>query len=776
MKRHDYTLYFMLLAAFFLRLYFALTVKPAVDYSDMALYNELASAGGFPTSLPPLYPLFLRLVYSIFGASNYTAVFVIQAVLSVATVWLFYYVTAKIEDERAGLVAAAFATIYPVFIAYNLTTMTESLSLLVVMLLLAVFVKGMDERRRSILAAAAIAVGFYLRPVFLFFIPGVFLLTKKRLWFVGAIVALMAPWFIYGAVAGGGDGRAPKMFYKTYNEYTDGITNYDLEETELGEDGVPGGTYVREAFRFIGENGWQTVNILYNKFALVLARGYDQYVLKPHLMGHPNLAYFFYHFHIPIFILGLIMMIRFYSRDLNVLILPGASYLLGTILLMFFKFRYRLPAEPMLLIAASILLSRWGTALAGRFRRTEVPATTGKKKKDKRDRKRKKKKPAAGAAARDAAQVVDAGAGFGGFFAGILAYVRENWKLIAGLFVGALSLKILFLATMGAAPLREDSAGLLQLAVHGGIGPGDAPLYPLLLRFLFFVTGGRNLLAVYIVQMLAGTASVLLIYAITLKMFDRTLAVAAAVVAALHVKFMLYDMTVGPRSLSILLFCLLIAFVLSGLRGRYRSAACGLLVALGTMTQPHFLFLAPGLLLVADRKKIFLAALAAALLPLAVRNSIVSGSPLLVYPAPVFEFGVSNFFGLKNNAAIVDILYYNFSIIFSRGWDKQQQVDLTAVLYIAQYGYVLLMTAGLAGLARYARREHARLLLPVAGYFVILVLLSKFSYEKRVLVEPLLVIYTGVLLAGMGRYLLSLLRRGRADQDSAAADAAPAGT
>ena len=52
-------------------------------------------------------------------------------------------------------------------------------------LLLAVLVTDMDERKRSILAAVTLCVGFFLRPVFLFFIPGVIPLTKKRLWFVG---------------------------------------------------------------------------------------------------------------------------------------------------------------------------------------------------------------------------------------------------------------------------------------------------------------------------------------------------------------------------------------------------------------------------------------------------------------------------------------------------------------------------------------------------------------------------------------------------------------
>jgi len=70
MKRQDYRIYSILLLAFVLRFYIALTTRAVPDFSDMALYNELATAGGFPTSFPPAYPLFLRLIYAVFGAYN----------------------------------------------------------------------------------------------------------------------------------------------------------------------------------------------------------------------------------------------------------------------------------------------------------------------------------------------------------------------------------------------------------------------------------------------------------------------------------------------------------------------------------------------------------------------------------------------------------------------------------------------------------------------------------------------------------------------------------
>ena len=114
---------------------------------------------------------------------------------------------------------------------------------------------------------------------------------------------------------------------------------------------------------------------------------------------------------------------------------------------------------------------------------------------------------------------------------------------------------------------------------------------------------------------------------------------------------------------------------------------------------------------------------------------------------------------------IIDNLYNNAAVLLSRGWDKQQRVDLTGTVYMARYGYVILMTAGLAGLIRYVRREQRKLLLPILGYFLVIVLFSRFLFEKRPLIEPVLVIYAGVLLAGGYRLLVRLLRRDAAPEE-----------
>jgi hypothetical protein len=128
--------------------------------------------------------------------------------------------------------------------------------------------------------------------------------------------------------------------------------------------------------------------------------------------------------------------------------------------------------------------------------------------------------------------------------------------------------------------------------------------------------------------------------------------------------------------------------------------------------------------------------------------------------------GLDNFVGVRNSMAVVDNLYKNAAVVFTRGWDKQQRLDLRPVLYMAQYGYVVLMAAGLAGLVRYGGSEHRKLLLPMTGYLLVAVLLSSFTLGRRVVLEPMLVIGAGILLAGVGRFLLSRLGYGDTTESS----------
>ena len=372
----------ILLIAAGLRLYFAFTCNALPDYSDMAIYNNAAMAEGIPAFPPPGYPLFLRLIYSIFGAYNYKAVFVVQGLLSVFTVFLVYAVAraASVPDalsvggesngvpegkprglgaaERTGLIACAIASIYPYFIAYNLTTLTESLSLLLVMIVLYTAVSPMREGRRSVLAGLVLSIGFFVKPALLFFAPGLFFGVKKKLILVSVVLAVLAPYLIHGVITGEGEKRGARLIYKAYNPRAAQTPHFKMNETELGSKEATDEEYISETMNFISSNKWKTLDMISYKASLLITKGWDSHVLKGISRENRHFVNLMIYGYLPVMIFGFIGLFRYCDDKNRIMMLMMASYLAIHILITIFKLRYRLLVEPMIIIYAAIALSR----------------------------------------------------------------------------------------------------------------------------------------------------------------------------------------------------------------------------------------------------------------------------------------------------------------------------------------------------------------------------------------------------------------------------------
>lgn len=346
------------LIALSIRLHFAvITGSIHNNYFDMATYNELALKGGISYSPPPGYPLFLRAVYAVFGRQNYTAVYIVQALISSLTIILIYVVTSRVHSTKAGLIAAGIAAFYPNFIVYNLITLTETISILFIILIVYMLVANINERNKSLLAAAVMCFGYFFKPALLYCWPGVLLCLKKKLPFVIVTVAVMVSWNMYGKLSGSGTSRIARIFYKTYNpEYRDSrALTYD--ETPLGRDDLPSSEYLKSALEFIKNNKWETLDIIYKKVAVLFSWGHSNYTVRKLVMHNRDLNKIMIYCYIPIMILGFIGLVRFYDERNRVLALPMFSYLLFIILTSVFKGRYRLIIEPIVIMYASIYIS-----------------------------------------------------------------------------------------------------------------------------------------------------------------------------------------------------------------------------------------------------------------------------------------------------------------------------------------------------------------------------------------------------------------------------------
>jgi hypothetical protein len=348
----------ILVASAAIRVHFAVRCDVAPDYSDMEMYNEAALKPGFPMSLPPGYPLFLKATYAVFGSRNYRAVFVAQALISAMSVFLIYWVTRRIGGWRAGLTAAAVAAVYPDLIVYNLTTLSDTFGVLFVMILYAVLVSSINDRKKSLWAAIILGISFTFRPVFLFFAPGVLLSLKKRLAFVVAAAVVLAPLISYELIVGESFQRGARTFYKSYNPKSDGRHFGDTKSAELAANEAPGGAYIKAAWMNIRNNKVRVLESMFNKTKIFLSAGWDEFVMRPIVGTGRGVAFVMKYAYIPVLLFGFIGMSRLYSSENRMIALPALSYLVFVLLFSIFKYRYRLVVVPVLIMYASMFFWR----------------------------------------------------------------------------------------------------------------------------------------------------------------------------------------------------------------------------------------------------------------------------------------------------------------------------------------------------------------------------------------------------------------------------------
>jgi 4-amino-4-deoxy-L-arabinose transferase-like glycosyltransferase len=83
--------------------------------------------GALTSKRPPLYPVFIALVWMVTGTESLLAVRLAQIVLSLTNVFLVYQLGLQIFNRRIALCAAAGFCFYPSFIAFDMLLLTEVL-------------------------------------------------------------------------------------------------------------------------------------------------------------------------------------------------------------------------------------------------------------------------------------------------------------------------------------------------------------------------------------------------------------------------------------------------------------------------------------------------------------------------------------------------------------------------------------------------------------------------------------------------------------------------
>jgi hypothetical protein len=159
---------------------------------------------------PPLWSLVLA-PFALVGLDGYESARVVGAAIGAATVPVVGLIARRMAGERAGLLAAGFAAIYPVFVSSDTSGMSEALYLLLVALAL-LAVLGARERpgvRSAALAGAATGFAALTRTEGLLLLPLLAwpaLWRRPRPWLMPATATLaallvLAPWTVRTWVA-----------------------------------------------------------------------------------------------------------------------------------------------------------------------------------------------------------------------------------------------------------------------------------------------------------------------------------------------------------------------------------------------------------------------------------------------------------------------------------------------------------------------------------------------------------------------------------------------
>jgi 4-amino-4-deoxy-L-arabinose transferase-like glycosyltransferase len=128
--------------------------------SNLVAGHGFAATPGEPTSIrPPLFPGLLAGLWMAAGAIDFQLVRIVQVVLSALTAWLVYLLGRMVWSGPVGAGAAAVTWVYPSFIFFNVTILTETLFTLLLLLFLVVAVQLVKRPHTRTALACGAALG-----------------------------------------------------------------------------------------------------------------------------------------------------------------------------------------------------------------------------------------------------------------------------------------------------------------------------------------------------------------------------------------------------------------------------------------------------------------------------------------------------------------------------------------------------------------------------------------------------------------------------------------
>jgi len=396
-KNNYIPLLLMVVLAFIIRISYCMYIRGNVPVQDASGYDilgmrlaekgELSYEDGKPTAhREPVYPLFLAVIYYLFGHS-YFAVRFAQSLIGAFTCLTVYLLARSLVNERAGIISGAISAVYPFFVYYTGYLLTETLYTFLLLVTVYLFVLNISRPKRYNLVLAGIFMGItslckgWAIALFPFFLAGLLVNWKedriRRSGIItGCFVAMLLPWamrnyrvFHYPIVTSTNAGVT--LFYGTifWEGQLDG-TNLLPEHNdnplvkkalELKDEVARNGYYYGEAIRFIKNNPAYFLKIGIDKF-FQLWRLYPhaRYAYGDVIYDQPAkvliiLSILSYGLLLPFSIAGMIFSL---SRKREMSFLYSVILVISLVFMVFYsQMRYRLPAMPYMIIFAACALS-----------------------------------------------------------------------------------------------------------------------------------------------------------------------------------------------------------------------------------------------------------------------------------------------------------------------------------------------------------------------------------------------------------------------------------
>lgn len=193
------------------------------DASDAGIYKQIAKnflvSGEYGRQLgqvdamdPPVYSLFLALIYGIFGFGKLGLISlrVIQSILSSLSCLLIYFTVKEgIKELKTARTAAVISAVYPGLIAYSSAQLIETLYIFILTLFMFCLVKALKCKSsiRMFWLGAIIGISLLTREILalyaIFFAAGLFLIgtpiklaVKYTIYFGLGILLILTPWIL----------------------------------------------------------------------------------------------------------------------------------------------------------------------------------------------------------------------------------------------------------------------------------------------------------------------------------------------------------------------------------------------------------------------------------------------------------------------------------------------------------------------------------------------------------------------------------------------------